>query len=330
MENFQLVVAILGAIAIIAVLVHGLWSIRKQRPRPLRDSPTAKVYKDKSNSKSLDRDGFDADGIGEVRVRKVHADDSDAESTPARPAKTQGHTPVQRVRPATASSDDVNLASEPSIKVSRERREPSMGQDKPQSHQSAGSASQSSHSTPPSKPLSAAPSAAELADAYQNNSYQDDFDTSFDDFDDEIIEDDAPLGDPVDVLVLHLVAKEGQVIHGAELLPCLLALNFKYGDMNIFHRHQDNAGNGKVLFSMANMLKPGIFDPDTMEQFSTHGVVLFMTLPCHGDALINFQIMLNSAEQMADDLDAQVLDGSRQPWDDYTKQAYIQRIRRQM
>ena len=42
--------------------------------------------------------------------------------------------------------------------------------------------------------------------------------------------------------------------------------------MNIFHRHVDNAGNGKVLFSIANMLKPGVFDPDNMEQFSTQGV----------------------------------------------------------
>jgi cell division protein ZipA len=104
-------------------------------------------------------------------------------------------------------------------------------------------------------------------------------------------------------------------------------LNFKYGDMNIFHRHVDNAGNGKVLFSIANMLKPGVFDPDNMEQFSTQGVVFFMTLPCYGDALMNFSIMLNSARQLADDIDAVVLDGQRQPWGEFTKQDYLHRIR---
>lgn len=123
------------------------------------------------------------------------------------------------------------------------------------------------------------------------------------------------------------MAKEGQQLNGAELLPCFLTLNFKYGDMNIFHRHVDNAGNGKVLFSIANMVKPGVFDPDNMEQFSTQGVVFFMTLPCYGDALMNFSIMLNSARQLADDIDAVVLDGQRQPWGEFTKQDYLHRIR---
>ena len=122
-----------------------------------------------------------------------------------------------------------------------------------------------------------------------------------------------PVGDPVDVLVLHVCAREGEVLAGAELLPCLLTLNFKFGEMNIFHRHEDNAGTGKVLFSMANMVKPGVFDPDNMEQFTTQGVALFMTLPGHGDSLRNFSIMLNSACQLADDLGAEVLDDRRQP-----------------
>ncbi len=137
------------------------------------------------------------------------------------------------------------------------------------------------------------------------------------------------LGDPTDVLVLHVVASTGEVLNGAELLPCLLSLNFKFGDMSIFHRHEDNAGTGKVLFSLANMVKPGVFNPDEMEQFTTEGVVLFMTLPCHGDPLMNFSIMLNSAHQLADDLGGQVLDGGRDAWSEPTKQAYLQRIRTQ-
>ncbi|MBV7315541.1 cell division protein ZipA [Shewanella sp. NIFS-20-20] len=316
MENFQLVVAVLGAIAIIAVLVHGLWSIRKQRPRPLRDSPTAKVYKDNAEaSPRVDRDGFDADGIGAVRVRKSVAADTSAESTAE--ISSLRMTAAADPAPLAAVQDEpaaFALSPEPGAKVTRERREPSMGASTlddsalasaDEVQMELGLTTQAAAQSQVNAPQ--APEAVASAEAEE-----------------------APLGEPTDVLVLHVVAKEGQVLQGAELLPCLLTLNFKYGDMNIFHRHVDNAGNGKVLFSLANMLKPGIFDPDNMEQFSTHGVVLFMTLPCHGDALINFSIMLNSAQQLADDLGADVLDGSRHPWSDLTKQAYIQRIRQQL
>ena len=77
------------------------------------------------------------------------------------------------------------------------------------------------------------------------------------------------------------------------------------------------------------MVKPGVFNLDDMEQFTTEGVVLFMTLPCHGDPLRNFSIMLNSAHQLADDLGGQLLDGGRVAWCETTKLNYLQRIRTQ-
>ncbi len=49
MENLQLVLFVLGAIAIIAVLVHGFWSIRKQQPKSLKESPMSGFYKDQAS-----------------------------------------------------------------------------------------------------------------------------------------------------------------------------------------------------------------------------------------------------------------------------------------
>ncbi|MGS0695865.1 cell division protein ZipA [Shewanella sp. 0m-4] len=303
MENLQLVLLLIGAIAIIAVLVHGFWSIRKQQPKGYKQSPMADI-----NRERRDAEGFDNDGIGEVRVVKpTSVDTATSDVNEQEPLFTE---PVEEA---------FELSQAPAAKMNKARVEPSLSAENPafsdempvQESLFASEESLSAAAVEP-QPAPLKPAAQEPATVEEPKQAATD-----------------ELGEPQDVLVLHVVAKEGEELSGAELLPCLLTLNFKFGDMNIFHRHEDNAGTGKVLFSMANMVKPGVFDPDNMEQFSTQGVVLFMTLPCYGDALMNFSIMLNSAHQIADDLGGVVLDGGRDEWLESTKQNYIQRIRAQ-
>ncbi|AZQ10294.1 cell division protein ZipA [Shewanella khirikhana] len=367
MEDLQLVLFVLGAIAIIAVLVHGFWSIRKQQPRAIKES-SRNPYAMSPGRR--DAEGFDADGIGEVRVRKVHADDKPSQDThaePAQPAFTKARRKQTAVEPSVAESSvsqpsvselsgaqygaahteesrsDVDnapefaLNDEPKVRRSKERQEPVFGQ-----QQAAGDQVQLGLLDDLPEPQQAADyqgydeddddlmrghSSAATETVYAQQAQEQSQPVQSQPAQQVQPQQEEALPDPRDVLVLHVVAREGQVLAGAELLPCLLELNFKYGEMEIFHRHEDNAGTGKVLFSLANMLKPGVFDPDTMEQFSTHGIVLFMTLPCHGEAVMNFSLMLNSACQLADDLDALVLDGQRQLWSDSTKAQYLARIR---
>lgn len=335
MEDLQLVLFVLGAIAIVAVLVHGFWSIRKQQPKSLKDSPMGNFYKNQAEKsetkpKRVDADGFDADGIGAVRVRKA----SDTEAPAINPyIKQDAKVDIkQEPKPILNKEVKFDTKQEPTIqqadlnlqaplikeqhrgsKVSRQPA-PHLGQSHAAMVAKKVTEEQNAHAQIPTQST-----LFDEEEAYQEHLHQDD----------EYVEETAnnDLTEPRDVLVLHVVAKEGQQLNGAELLPCFLTLNFKYGDMNIFHRHVDNAGNGNVLFSVANMLKPGVFDPDNMEQFSTQGVVFFMTLPCYGDALMNFSIMLNSARQLAEDIDGLVLDGQRQPWSEFTKQDYLHRIR---
>lgn len=310
MENLQLVLFVLGAIAIIAVLVHGFWSIRKQQPKSLKESPMSGFYKDQASVR--DSQGFDADGIGEVRVIKEApvTDREEKEEPVQEPAFTAA--PRSDVEDARAEQQAFALSDEPVQRATRQRQEPvlSMGasaqDDEVQMELGLGQDSQSSLFETVEQENVVEPTPEPEVKAEE------------------------PLGEPKDVLVLHVVANEGEELNGAELLPCLLSLNFKFGDMDIFHRHEDNAGTGKVLFSLANMVKPGVFNLDNMEQFTTEGVVLFMTLPCHGDPLMNFSIMLNSAHQLADDVGGRLLDGGRADWSESTKQLYLQRIRAQL
>jgi cell division protein ZipA len=127
--------------------------------------------------------------------------------------------------------------------------------------------------------------------------------------------------------VLSVVMPEGQMMSGAALLPTLLTLGLRYGEMNIFHRHQDNAGNGQVTFSLANMMNPGTFDLDDIENFSTQGITLFMTLPNTGDAFEVFEKMLNAAKQLAVEFKAQLLDDKRCVMTKQTEQHYMGIIR---
>lgn len=130
-----------------------------------------------------------------------------------------------------------------------------------------------------------------------------------------------------EVLVISIVMPEGQVISGAALLPTLLTLGLRYGDMDIFHRHQDNAGNGKVTFSLANIMNPGTFDLDALETFSTCGLTFFMTLPNAGDAFEVFEHMIGAAKQISTEFGAQLLDDKRSVMTKQTEQHYMSKIR---
>jgi cell division protein ZipA len=333
------------------VLVHGFWSIRKQQPKSMKQSPMAGFYKDQA--KRRDSEGFDADGIGKVRVRKPgevedvvikpvlktnlsqkpHSGATKLTDTPLQDSLRQPgphQTEPEHIQPKVVQPAQQSLFVEDDVKPAP-TASTSMNTPKKIFNTSTSTAKLESYT---GKPVAARPeptkptvqAAVPKVDVSPEVAVKAEVEVKS-----EVItpKADAPVNEPVeptDVLVLHIVAKAGEQIQGAELLPSLLSLNFKFGDMDIFHRHIDNAGTGKVLFSLANMLKPGIFDPDNMEQFVTQGVVLFMTLPGYGDPLMNFTIMLNSAYQIAEDLGAELLDGQRQPWSDATKKDYLRRL----
>lgn len=137
----------------------------------------------------------------------------------------------------------------------------------------------------------------------------------------------AQEGPQQEVLVLNVKAPDDKPIQGAALLPMLLTLGFKFGDQDIFHRHVNSNGKGPVLFSLANMFKPGNFDIDNLENFTTQGVSLFMILPIEGDPHQVFNMMHNAARKISDEFDAQVLDSRRSALNKQNLQQYVEKIR---
>lgn len=130
-----------------------------------------------------------------------------------------------------------------------------------------------------------------------------------------------------EILTIHVRTSEDKPIEGARLLPLLLTLGCKFGEHQIFHRNENTDGTGPVLFSLANMFMPGVFDVDNMEQFKSQGVALFMMMPVDGDERQVFNMMHNAARKIADEFDGQILDGQRSTLTKHGVQRYYDRIK---
>ena len=128
-------------------------------------------------------------------------------------------------------------------------------------------------------------------------------------------------------LAISLKVPKDNPISGAQLLPALITLGMKYGENNIFHRHVNNNGKGPIVFSLANLFKPGVFDVDNMEKESIRGLSLFMTLPTESDAHQVFNMMHNAARKLAEEFNAEILDDSRSTLTKQGLQQYVERIR---
>lgn len=138
---------------------------------------------------------------------------------------------------------------------------------------------------------------------------------------------DNQVSEPQDFIILHVQMPEGLTMAGSRLLPAVLSLGFKYSDEGFFNRHLEPSGNGPVLFRLVNMYNPGTFDIDHMEQFSTAGISLFMTLPCEGDNLAAFNMLHSAAKKLAEEFGATVLDKDREPLTVEAVRGYVEKVR---
>lgn len=130
-----------------------------------------------------------------------------------------------------------------------------------------------------------------------------------------------------EVFMLNVVARNPQGFRGEDIMHILLACDLRFGDMNFFHRHEFEAGRGAIQFSVANMMQPGVFDIDNMADFSTTGLVFFVTLPGPDDMMKAFDYMLETAQAVARNLDGDVLDESRSVMTKQTLEHCRQQIR---
>ncbi|MCO5365116.1 cell division protein ZipA [Pseudomonas alliivorans] len=151
-----------------------------------------------------------------------------------------------------------------------------------------------------------------------------------DDFPDDkptqIITEEKDLPPVEEVLVISVISRSESGFKGPALLQNILESGLRFGEMDIFHRHESMAGNGEVLFSMANAVKPGIFDLDDIDHFSTRAVSFFLGLPGPRHPKQAFDVMVAAARKLAHELDGELKDDQRSVMTAQTIEHYRQRI----
>ncbi|MDE8754532.1 cell division protein ZipA [Pectobacterium polaris] len=333
MQDLRLILIVVGAIAIIALLLHGLWTSRKERSSLFRDRPAKRVKKARDETPLDDLD----EGVGEVRVKGARPQQSEPSfgsasldnssfdnasfdhpslnnNSAREDVRSEAKSPFEHLSPVSSYDpllDEATPVDSPRAQV--------RGETNPQVV--------APRENPISEPSINAPREPFAYDAPESAPQQPVAHSLHEKVQPAPAEPVEPAAAKEAVLVLHVVAHQGGVIGGEVLLQSLLQAGFQFGEMNIFHRHVNPAGAGPVLFSLANMVKPGSFNVDAMSEFSTPGVSIFMMVPSYGDASQNFKLMLQSAQRIADDVGGVVQDDERRMMTPQKVEAYKARIR---
>ncbi len=131
-----------------------------------------------------------------------------------------------------------------------------------------------------------------------------------------------------DVLVINVRSRVADGFEGRALLHCILQGGMRFGDMDIFHRHETMTGTGEVLYSMANGVRPGYFDLDNIDDLRTPMVSFFLRLPGPRTPRQAFDLMAACARMVAHELEGEMLDEQRQPVTAQTFERYRLSIQR--
>ncbi|MFT4058976.1 MAG: cell division protein ZipA C-terminal FtsZ-binding domain-containing protein [Legionella sp.] len=116
------------------------------------------------------------------------------------------------------------------------------------------------------------------------------------------------------MLMMFLLAKENRQFIGYELLQTVLASGLRFGDDGLFHRHQFTNGDGPIICSLASATATGVFDLQNIGAFSVRGLCLYMQANNRPELdAERFSVMLDTARQLSEGLDAHLLDEQRRP-----------------
>lgn len=113
------------------------------------------------------------------------------------------------------------------------------------------------------------------------------------------------------LVILHVMARRPQKFGGKAILTLCKEFDLELDDVNIFNKNVDRFSGKRAIYSIVNMVKPGVFDADNMHEFETPGLTFILSLPGPEEGLRAFNLMLQDARKFSERLNGDLLDESR-------------------
>lgn len=99
-----------------------------------------------------------------------------------------------------------------------------------------------------------------------------------------------------EMIVISVLSRDPEGFDGSKLLELMMACGLRYSSaMGVFHRFETESVDSELQFSMVNVVKPGTFPIEEMDEFVTPGITLLMPLPGAHDSSAAFEAMVETA-----------------------------------
>lgn len=114
-----------------------------------------------------------------------------------------------------------------------------------------------------------------------------------------------------EVIVVNVHCKGDERLPGPALKRLFEVCGLEYGDLGIYHRHEEPDTRSPVQFSVANAVSPGTFTPEEMQDMATPGISFFLSLPGPDDSMQAFEFMMETAQTVVRNLGGELRDEQR-------------------
>jgi len=115
------------------------------------------------------------------------------------------------------------------------------------------------------------------------------------------------------IIAINIRSNQEEGFKGTDIFEAMEQLGIEHGNMSIFHHYGiEKEPTEYPVFSIANLVKPGTFNPAEQDTFSTPGLIAFLQLPCSLGGRVAFELMLHYTQRLADMLQGHLEDDRKQ------------------